>query len=450
MSHEIRTPMNAILGFSQLMMRDTGLTPLQKKHLQTISFSGEHLLALINDILEISKIEAGRAIMNPTVFDVNGMLDEIETLFRLRTEEKHLSFLMERVGELPGCVVGDANKLRQVFINLIANAVKFTRTGGISVRVGIKAGSGTALRLLAEIEDTGVGIAEEEIRKLFRPFEQTESGKQVQSGTGLGLAISRAFVCLMGGDISVSSQPGKGSIFRFEINIEEGREGALPKKEESHRVAGLRSGQKRYRVLIADDRDDNRMLLAEMLGRVGFDVRGVENGAQAVLEFETWQPDLILMDTRMPVMDGYEAIRRIRARADGKAVRIISVTASAFDEDRKKALEIGADDFLGKPFREDVLLEKIKALLAVDYVYTDEPSVLKPEQEAAGEVWRERAAALPATLINQLHDATLAADLARILELIEQVEKHNVSVAGRMRSLAKDFDYRNLLEMTTW
>ena len=449
MSHEIRTPMNAILGFSQLMMRDTGLTPSQNKHLQIINRSGEHLLALINDILEISKIEAGRSTLNPVAFDLNGMLDEIEMMFRMRTDEKNLCFLVERVGALPGCVVGDSNKLRQVFVNLIGNAVKFTSKGGVSVRVGIKTRSETALRLMVEVEDTGVGIAEEEIGKLFRPFEQAESGKKIQTGTGLGLAISREFVRLMGGAISVSSQLGKGSIFRFEINIEEGREGAMAKKTESRRVAGLQPGQKIRRVLIADDKDDNRVLLSQMLARIGFDVREVANGEQAVQEFEKWRPHMILMDNRMPVMNGYEAIKRIRSSVDGKKVKIVSVTASAFDEDRKKALEIGADDFLGKPFREEVLLEKIKALLTVEYVYADEPSALKPEKDAAGEWLKEKAAALPETLINQLHDATLSADLDRVLELIHQIEKHDVNVAGRMRSLAENFDYQKLLEMTT-
>jgi PAS domain S-box-containing protein len=449
MSHEIRTPMNAILGFSQLMMRDTGLTPLQKKHLQTINRSGEHLLALINDILELSKIEAGRSTLNPVAFDLNGMFDEVETMFRMRTDEKNLRFLVERVGDLPGCLVGDENKLRQVFINLISNAVKFTNEGGISVRIGIKTRSGPALRLMVEVEDTGVGIAEEEIRKLFRPFEQAESGKKMQTGTGLGLAISREFVRLMGGDISVSSQLGKGSIFRFEINIQEGREGAMAKKAEARRVTGLQPGQKIRRILIADDKDDNRVLLSQMLGSIGFDVREVENGEQAVREFEKWRPHMILMDMRMPVMDGLEAIKRIRSSIDGEKVKIVSVTASAFDEDRTKALEIGADDFLGKPFREEVLLEKIKALLTVEYVYADEPSAPKPEKDALGDLLKEKVAALPETLVNQLHNATLSADLDRILELIHQIEKHDVNVAGRMRNLAEGFDYQELLEITT-
>jgi PAS domain S-box-containing protein len=448
MSHEIRTPMNAILGFSQLLLRDTGLTLLQKKHLQTITHSGERLLALINDILEISKIEAGRLTLTPVAFDLNSMLNEIETMFRIRTDERNLSFLVERIGTLPGCIVCDENKLLQVFINLIGNAVKFTSQGGIAVRAGIKAGAGSALRLAAEVEDTGTGIAEEEIGKLFRPFEQAESGKRSQTGTGLGLAISREFVRLMGGDIHVSSQLGKGSIFRFEIDIGKRTDGAVEKKPESRRVEKLRPGQQMFRVLIADDKDDNRTLLTQMLGRIGFEIREVVNGEQAVQEFEKWHPHIILMDTRMPVMGGYEAIKRIRESVAGKTVKVISVTASAFGEDRKKALEIGADDFLGKPFREEVLLEKIKVLLPIEYVYADDPPAPIPEPDGAGDLFPGKVAALPEALINRLHNAALSADLDRMLEIIHQIEKHDIAVAGRLRRLAENFEYQKLLEIT--
>jgi len=253
---------------------------------------------------------------------------------------------------------------------------------------------------------------------------------------------------LMGGDISVSSQLGRGSIFRFEITIQEGREEALIKKVEAHRVAGLRPGQETRRVLIADDKDDNRVLLSQILERTGFEVREVANGEQAVQEFDRWRPHLILMDTRMPVMNGFEAITCIRSRDHGKQVKIVSVTASAFDEDRTKAMEIGADDFLGKPFREEALLDKIKTLLAVDYVYDDEPATAKPAKDAAGDVLTGKIAVLPAPLIDQLHEATLSADLDRMLELIQQIEKLDAAIAGSMRRLAENFEYQPLLEMT--
>jgi CheY-like chemotaxis protein len=293
-----------------------------------------------------------------------------------------------------------------------------------------------------------MGIASEEIGKLFRPFEQTESGKKIQTGTGLGLAISREFVRLMGGDISVSSQLGKGSIFCFEINLDERHEGAMVQSAETRHVTGLASGQTPCRVLIVDDKDDNRMLLSQMLGRIGFEVLDAINGAEAIRECARWKPHLILMDTRMPVMNGFEAITRIRSNAEGKDVKIISVTASAFDADRDKALEIGADDFLGKPFREEALLEKIKALLGLEYVYADEPVLLSHESNA-GDWMKTKVEALPEALVAQLHAATVTADLDRMLALISQIERHDPVVAGKMRSLAEGFAYQKLLEITT-
>jgi CheY-like chemotaxis protein len=252
----------------------------------------------------------------------------------------------------------------------------------------------------------------------------------------------------MGGEIRVDSQLGKGSIFRIEIDIEECTEGAALKKE-PRRVEKLRPGQQVVRVLIADDKDDNRTLLAQMLESVGFEIREVANGEQAVRAFENWHPDLILMDTRMPVMNGYEAIKQIRSSAGGGAPRIVSVTASAFGEDRENAIEIGADDFLGKPFSEDVLFDKIKVLLGVEYVYTDARPPLNPEPDGADVLFKEKVAALPDTLINRLHHAVLSADLDRMLDIIHQIEKHDVAVAGSLRRLAENYEYSALMERTT-
>jgi CheY-like chemotaxis protein len=253
----------------------------------------------------------------------------------------------------------------------------------------------------------------------------------------------------MQGAISVRSQIGKGSIFRFEIDMEEGQENALHVKAESRHVSGLQPGQAPCRVLIADDKDDNRVLLSEMLGRIGFEVRGVVNGEQAVHEAETWHPHMILMDTRMPVMNGYEAIQRIRSGSEASNVKIISVTASAFDEDRKKALQVGADDFVGKPFREEVLLEKMRVLLEVEYTYDDDSAESAPIRDLAGDAWKAGIAALPDSMVLDLHNAVLAADMDRILELIGMVEPLDGTLAGVLRRLAEAFEYPQLLDMTT-
>jgi CheY-like chemotaxis protein len=446
MSHEIRTPMNAILGFSQLMQCDPEVTARQRKQLDTINRSGEHLLALINDILEISKIEAGRVTLNPTAFDLHALLNDLEMMFRVRTDVKKLQFAVERIGEVPRFVVSDEGKLRQVLINLLGNAVKFTKEGGIILRVRALHEETQKLRLRVEVEDTGPGIAAEDMGRLFHHFEQTETGRKSGSGTGLGLAISREFVRLMGGDISVRSQVDRGSLFEFNIALKEANPAAVVMRVESSRVTGLEAGQPRYRVLVADDKEDNRELLSQMLGPIGFQIRQVANGEEAVKEFETWGPSLILMDLRMPVMDGYEAIRRIRASAGGKDTRIIAVTASAFEETRKDVLADGADDFVSKPFRETELLEKIGCLLGVKYVYAEAVSVAaKPKALEA--LTSESLAGLPGELVHQIREATINADLDRMLELIQQGATHDARAANGLRSLAERFDYQKLLDL---
>jgi CheY-like chemotaxis protein len=301
---------------------------------------------------------------------------------------------------------------------------------------------------MAEIEDTGVGISQLELKELFKPFEQAEGGKKIHAGTGLGLAISREFVRLMGGDITVASELGKGSIFRFELNVEECLDGQVVKKNGCSQVVGLQHGHELCRVLIADDRQDNRDLLSEMLGRIGFEVHEAANGEQAVHEFEKWRPKLILMDTRMPVMDGFEAIKRIRSCEGGEIAKIVSVTASAFDEDRKRALEIGADDFLPKPFREEDLLAKIKSLLAVEYIYANETPSSRPGMAISCEISKSTMAALPVNLLSQLHEATLSADLDQMLELTNQIKILNPDVAARMQTLVESYDYEKILELT--
>src|SRR5579863_5985074 len=338
MSHEIRTPMNAILGFSQLMLRDRDLTARQSQYLGTINRSGEHLLALINDILEMSKIEAGRTTLNSSTFDLPVLLKDLEMMFRVRTDEKKLSFSVEMIGDVPQYIVTDINKLRQVFINLLGNAVKFTEQGGIGLRVRADREGATGHRLRVEVEDTGQGISPDDQANLFRHFEQTKTGQEAGTGTGLGLAISREFVRLMGGAITLTSQVGKGSVFVIHLPLKEGEAQAVQAKDKPRHVLRLQPGQAMCRVLIADDIEDNRQLLAQLLAPVGFEIRLATNGAEAVQEFEEWRPHLILMDFRMPVMDGHEAIRRIRNMAGGEKTKIIAVTASAMDDNRQELM----------------------------------------------------------------------------------------------------------------
>jgi PAS domain S-box-containing protein len=445
MSHEIRTPMNAILGFSQLMLRDPDLNPRQAQYLGTINRSGEHLLALINDILEMSKIEAGRTTLNPTTFDLPALLKDLEMMFRVRTDEKKLAFAVETIGDVPRYIVTDINKLRQVFINVIGNAVKFTERGGVGVRVRADRTGPAGPVLRVEIEDTGPGISPDEQDKLFRHFEQTKTGQQAGTGTGLGLAISREFVRLMGGAITVTSEVGTGSVFVMQLPFKEGAADAVRAKDAPRHVLTLRPGQPTCRVLIADDVEDNRQLLALLLTPVGFEIRLATNGAEAVREFEQWHPHLILMDFRMPVMDGREAIRRIRAADGGPEPKIIAVTASAMDENRLDLMAIGADDFISKPFREIELFEKIQTHLGVEYVYAEEPAAGVPEE--AAELTPASLAGWGRDLIRPMREAVLTADLDRLLATIHEGETRDPRGAHQLRCMAEGFQYQKLLDL---
>ena len=442
MSHEIRTPMNAILGFSQLLRHDASLTPPQKQHLEAIDRSGRHLMELINDILEMSKIEAGRVTLNEAPFDLQALLKDLEMMFRLRAKEKRLQFSVEFLGPVPRTVFADENKLRQVLINLLGNAVKFTERGGVILRVRCEEG----LRLQIDVEDTGPGIAPEEQGRLFHYFEQAQAGRNAATGTGLGLAISREFARLMGGDITVDSQAGRGSVFRRHLEVKAAEETPGAAKGEPSGAARLKDGQPAYRVLVVEDEPDNSRLLKRILGPVGFQVRQASNGEEALKEFDAWSPHLVLMDLVMPVMAGGEAIRRLRARAGGKDVKILTVTACAFEDSRREALAAGADDFVTKPFREEELLETIRRVLGADYLYAEKPPAAAEE---GGGLTPESLAGLGEAPRRRLREAVINGNFDRVSELIGEMGLPDGRVARGLRDLAERFDSHGLLRLLT-
>ncbi len=447
MSHELRTPMNAILGYSQLMQREASLLPEQRESLNIINRSGEHLLALINDVLEISKIEAKEISLNIVTFDFHALLQDLKDMFESSIDTKDLQFEMVGIDEVPHYVVTDKDKLRQILINLLGNAVKFTEEGGIIMRVTVNGEMPDNQRLVVEVEDTGVGIAEDELDKVFIYFEQTESGRKSKKGTGLGLAISRDYVRKIGGDIAVTSEPGKGSVFRLEIDIKEGRESDIKDRTKPpRRVIGLESGQDIPRILVAEDKEESRDLLVRFLQVPGFEVREAVNGREAVEMFEQWRPHFIWMDIRMPVMDGLEATRRIKATGPGKSTTIAALTAHALEEEKEHIMAAGCDDFVRKPFREQEIFEVMAEHLGIKYLYEEEPAEDVPV-EADVELRPERLAALPVDLRSELHKAVLRLDTARTLELIEQVKEQDAHIAGVFNALAKKLDYPSLLRL---
>ncbi len=553
MSHELRTPLNAILGFTQVMSRDYSLSSEHQENLAIINRAGEHLLKLINDILEMSKIEAGKITLNCSSFDLIHLLKNLEEMLHLRAASKNLELLFEYAPGIPKYIETDENKLCQVLLNLLGNAIKFTDKGSVTLRVRLGVGEqgsrGAGEQgeqnlsypslLFFEIQDTGCGIAPQELELLFEAFEQTEIGRKFQQGTGLGLAISRKYVQLMGGDISVSTTPGVGSTFAFDVQIALTCPREIPINQIKSQIRALAPSEKVYRILVVDDSKESRILLVKILTSLGFEVNEATNGSEAIANWESWQPHLIFMDMRMPVMDGYEATRIIKAREIGhgtgntsrkfpklkqlvssgsqylaeeltnsgegevlKVVRkessapettgviendasgastlrsrptalappydfsrtmpdrsntntiIIALTASAFEEERQKILSIGCDDFIRKPFKQEVLLEKLSKHLGLKYtnqVETTNTVVVDQATQifvSVAELLGHLSQMSPEWL-QQIHYAAASCSDELILELLKQIPSDNAQVFQVLRDLANNYQFEKIMELTT-
>ncbi|MBF0551963.1 MAG: response regulator [Deltaproteobacteria bacterium] len=444
MSHELRTPLNAVLGFSQLMRSAAGVTAEQRENLDIITRSGEHLLDLINNVLDMSKIESGRVELEESPLDLHQMLQEMKSLMNVRAAEKYLSFTMEHSSGLPRHVAVDGGKLRQVLINLIGNAVKFTTSGGVILRaMFVKQESSGRARARFEVEDSGPGILEEDRDRIFHPFEQVGERQTAETGTGLGLAISRQYVELMGGEIGVASEPGKGSVFYFEIPAT-----LLPSVELSAaprrgRVIGTAEGEPLRRLLIAEDQPENRLLRRSLLEPLGFDLREADNGREAVAVCEEWRPHLIFMDIRMPVMDGLEATRTIKAADAGAETRIVAVTAHALEGERRAILAAGCDDFIRKPYHDVEILDALTKHLGVRFVYEEETT----HAAAAVELNAAALAVLPEVLLHGLEQALIRIDVAAVNRAIEEIRGHHPPLADALTAEAEDLQFDRMLRM---
>ncbi len=446
MSHEIRTPMNAILGYTQLLMRYAGLSPEHEHALHAISRSGEHLLALINDVLEMSKIEAGRAELHPATFNLRALVADIEIMFLVRTNAKGIELATEVDDAVPAYIRADESRVRQVLINLLGNAVKFTDRGRVSVRVARDPNAGGASHALAfEVADTGCGIQPDELQRIFESFEQAGSVALRRGGTGLGLSISRTFALMMGGDVTVTSEPGAGSCFRFTMVAEPGDESQVLRRAPERRVKHLRSGQEAFRVLVVDDRDTNRDLLCRLLNKVGFVTREAENGAEGIAIFADWQPHVVLIDLVMPVMSGREAIREMREMTGGKTTAIIAVTASTLDEERAEVLAHGADAFLRKPFRDNELFELIHVHARVEYDYDAERGEVKPLDGAAAPALVARDfAALNVDVRNRLQRAIVTGSVDDASRIAYEMRASAPALAATIDKYAQGFSLHEL------
>ncbi len=444
MSHELRTPLNAILGFSELMSQDEAATAAQKETLAIINRSGAHLLSMINDVLDISKIEVGRLDLDIQALDLLNLLQDLSDMIGVRAADKQLSFSLEIASELPQYIKADGGKLRQVLINLLGNALKFTQQGEVILRADAQPSTTAEMMMLSiEVADSGVGIAADQQQELFKPFVQLAQENADVKGTGLGLAISKSLVELMGGCISVTSILGVGSIFRVELPVAIASVNDITVEEQCRPVKSIAPDQPQWRLLVVDDSADNRLLLVTLLTEAGFQVREAENGQQAISEFEQWQPHLIWMDMRMPVMDGYEAIAKIRQLEGGDAVKIIALTASAFREQHAKIINAGCDAVLHKPFLAPAIFSILTKCLDVKFIYRDTPTS-SPMRKMTAEMLIK----LPLELRCQLHEASLTLDSEEADVVIAKIRALAPDVADALQTLVRNYQFEQIIHVT--
>jgi signal transduction histidine kinase/DNA-binding NarL/FixJ family response regulator len=512
MSHELRTPLNAVLGFAQLLGYGDNLNPEQKENIGLIQTAGEHLLSLINDVLDFSKIEAGRTTLNPVHFDLLNLLSDLNSIFVLRAQAKDLDLTFELEPNLPRYIYADQLKLRQILINLIGNAVKFTEEGSIRLHaqvlylpaaplvlgaiaaspiaspatnpatkaktlenLGIPPKSSeisqiseisetsemsdTSLHLTFTVSDTGTGIAPEDMPHLFEAFVQARQGRGTQEGTGLGLPISFKFAQVMGGTLEVSSILGRGSAFQVTLPVTQAIASSQPAKPSQQLVVGLEPEQSHYRILIVDDKAPNRLLLTKILAPLNLEVRTAEQGQMALQIWEDWNPHLIWMDMRMPVMDGYEATRQIKQTTRGQATVIIAVTASVYEEDKAIVLSAGCDDFVRKPFLRGTIYELMAKHLGLRYRYAVGDPVLTeaspptsqagpPERVSPEQSVQQLLQTMPPAWCEALNQAAIEADSEQVLALIAQVPLESALLAQPLNDWVKNYRFDKVLALT--
>ncbi|MES9964896.1 MAG: ATP-binding protein [Candidatus Sedimenticola sp. 20ELBAFRAG] len=437
MSHELRTPLNAIIGFSELMRSDRELSSSQKTNLEIINRSGHHLQQLINDVLDMSKIEAGKTWLEPENIDLGALLLDVTDMMRVRAEMKGLQLILDQTSNVPQFVRADGAKLRQILINLLSNAVKFTDSGGVSLRLDASSGKNGLIKLKGEVQDSGKGIKAGDIERIFLPFEQLPNAFE-QKGTGLGLAITRQFVELMGGEVSAASKPGKGTTIYFSLQVEPGSAEQMQISEETERrkVIGLQESSEPWRILIAEDQLENQLLLRQLLEDAGFQVRVAEDGEKTVQLFEAWHPHFIWMDRRMPKMDGLEATRRIRELPGGNEVRIAALTASVFKEQKDEVMAAGSDDFVRKPYRPEEIFDCMARHLDLEYLYEQQAD----EVATLPTVTAEQIAGLSTQLREELAHAVAMMDVDEVAALAQRIAADAPELAALLVQQADGLD----------
>ncbi len=461
MSHELRTPLNAILGFTQLMVRDKTLASHHREKLNIVNRNGEHLLELINDILSISKIEANRITLEEKIFNLYQFVEDLKDTFELRATSKGLQLMVERSPNLPQYLQTDERKLRQVLINLFDNAIKFTDQGSITLKIQPldpipnPVSNPSDYRIQFQVQDTGEGMAPEELKTIFDAFVQTSSGQKFEQGIGLGLPISRRFVELMGGKITVHSQLGIGTCFEFTIRVQPIDSANLTYLQPQYQVIGLDPHQPQYRILVVEDSEAHRQWLTKLLRSVGFDVMEANNGEEALNLVESYNPHLIWMDMRMSGMNGYQATQKIRAKKAKTLLttppnfspfpKIIAVSASVFEEERQKVVAAGCDDFVGKPLTENLIWEMLKKHLGVKFRVEGSQLHKAEHHEIQDSIIVQALTTLPPELLNQLAMETQIGDSEKFLSLLAQIPPSQTFLINTLTELINNFEFELIL-----
>lgn len=450
MSHELRTPLNGILGYAQILQRSKHIVESDQKGIDIINQCGSHLLTLINDILDLSKIEAQKMQIYATDFHLPSFLQAVVEICRIKADQKGINFIYSTEGQLPVGISADEKRLRQVLINLLGNAIKFTEKGSVQFVIQSSIVKGTALenplyRIRFQVKDTGIGISSDHVKNIFLPFEQSGNIKKQSEGTGLGLAISKNIVDMMGSKLEVESELGKGSVFWFEIDLPEATEWARNTKSSQHGVIIGVKGD-RPKVLIVDDRWENRSVIVNLLTPIGFIVFEAENGQEGLNKIIEIQPNLVITDIAMPVLDGHEMVKSLRQLEAFTNLSVIVSSASVFDSDRQKSIDIGANEFLSKPIQAESLLEAIKNLLNLEWIYEDKLHTESKQGLAKSEI---AVAVVPPSqedllVLYNLSRKGLINDLLQELTRIEQLDNAFIPFVQHLREFTKAFKLKQV------
>jgi PAS domain S-box-containing protein len=438
MSHELRTPLNAILGYSQILLRDRDLNHKQKEEINTIKASGEHLLGLISDILDLSKIEFGKMELNPVEFKFTDFINSISEIFKIRAKEKNLSFIYEVLTDIPVYVNSDEKKLRQILFNLLSNALKFTEKGGIAFKVGKKDN-----KIVFQVEDTGIGIDPESQNEIFLPFTQVSNQAYRSEGTGLGLSISQKLAEVLGSSIYVQSKPGEGSIFTFEMVLPEIYQPEnLPELNENN-ITGYQGERKT--ILIVDDKKENRTILMDLLSPIGFIVFEASDGNDCLIKTEKYKPDLIFMDLRMPGLDGIETTKQIRMENKVEGIVILAVSASAFESDRDLSIEAGCNDFIAKPFREEKIFQAIEKFMDLKWIYESRDTILNEKRDHT--VNFNNFPVSKAAQIKEMAEIGDSYGITEVLEKMENPDNKYLPEINYILEMVKSFEFEKIIDL---